>query len=303
MNNAKMINSIQEHSIIDLFNAIDNISNSPNTNDKIISMIKSKITSLFITHLRKKEFQKQKKALLHQYKDSLISFSKLIEKQVTIIDNFLDDDPDNEIKLFFELRKELLYYYMQIYQLDLFHISIILNEKERKIYHYIHLYDFLESFQTTAKELCSQQNAEPNESGESSFGSDWKTYYYLIMYLEKQRDFNQAFFSYYKAKSQQLSDPEFYLNTSKFFAADFQGQLSKSIYCQRKRLKLTQKQLQARSGIGHTMIAKIEKVKQPTTLETAIKLLSSLNMGIALYPIIEPIEPPSNPYLKGELND
>ena len=35
------------------------------------------------------------------------------------------------------------------------------------------------------------------------------------------------------------------------------------------------------------MIAKIEKVKQPTTLETAVKLLTSLNLGIAIYPFDE----------------
>ena len=49
-------------------------------------------------------------------------------------------------------------------------------------------------------------------------------------------------------------------------------------------------QLSERSGIDRTMIAKIEKVKQPTTLETAIKVLTSLNMGIALYPLTDIIE-------------
>ena len=68
---------------------------------------------------------------------------------------------------------------------------------------------------------------------------------------------------------------------------DFQGKLSEVISNQRKKMKLTQKQLQEKSGVDRSMIAKIEKVQQPATLETAIRLLTSLNVGIALYPLCE----------------
>ena len=70
-----------------------------------------------------------------------------------------------------------------------------------------------------------------------------------------------------------------------FCAADFQGQISKSIFYQRKKLNLTQEELSKISGVDRSMIAKIETVKQPPTLETAIKLLSALNMGIAICPL------------------
>lgn len=103
--------------------------------------------------------------------------------------------------------------------------------------------------------------------------------------LEKQRKYNQTIISYQIEKSKEEKDEHFWEKVSNYYAADFQGQFSKNVYCQRKRLKLTQKQLQGRSGVDRTMIAKIEKIRQPATLETAIKLLSSLNLGVAIYPI------------------
>ena len=67
----------------------------------------------------------------------------------------------------------------------------------------------------------------------------------------------------------------------------FRSILSKYIYTWRNQNNITQNELAKRSGVDRTMIAKIEKVQQPTTLDTAIKLLSSLDLGITIYPLSE----------------
>ena len=112
----------------------------------------------------------------------------------------------------------------------------------------------------------------------------WKTYYYLVICMKKQKDFNQTLLENYILRKKNLNEINLSVGKSSFLIADFQGQLSKSIFYQRKKLKLTQAELAQISGVDRSMIAKIETVNQPTTLETALKLLSALNISIAICP-------------------
>lgn len=288
MSSVRIENSLIESSVVDLFDTIDNVGNSNDDNDKIIDRIRNKVVILFCTHFRKKK--EKKETILRQYKEYLKCFYQLIEKQMITIDNLIDEDIDDGADVFIKLKKELLDYSMQMYKLDLLDMSAILNKKEQSIYQFIHLYDLLGRYHRVSETMDLpqiKQNAQIIIKDKKSVLPNWKTYYYLVVCLEKQKEYNQSFVSYYRANNRKESENELILKLSNYYVADFQGQFSKSIYCRRKKLKLTQKQLQERSGVNHTMIAKIEKVKQPTTLETAIKLLSSLNMGIALYPFAE----------------
>lgn len=213
------------------------------------------------------------------------------------IDILINEDTLDISDTFLNLKKELIDYSMKIYKLDLLDMEDVLNSKEKNIYQYIHIYDFLDKYNSDIEKdswvfrnNIGMIKTDTNKNKKNLAFTNWKTYYYLVINLEKQQEYNTKVISYWMAKTNKNENKDFYLKLSDFYAADFQGQLSKSIYCQRKKLKLTQMQLSERSGIDRTMIAKIEKVKQPTTLETAIKVLTSLNMGIALYPLTDIIE-------------
>jgi len=277
-----------EYSIVELFDTIDNIGNNNDGNDKIIDRIKEKII-LF----RKKKERDKKEAAISRYREYLKRFLNMIETQMITIDNlFNNDNAYDIISVFLKLNNELINYSMELYRLDLMDISEVLDKKEQGIYQYIHIHDFLEKYHNMCVNVDLQDMYQNEKVAMGTFEEDalevsqnWKTYYYLCICLEKQRSYNQTFISYCMSKNMQKDKEQIFVKQSNFYAADFQGQLSKNIYYQRKRLKLTQQQLSERSGVDRTMIAKIERVQQPTTLETAIKLLSSLNMGIAMYPL------------------
>lgn len=290
MNSMGIENSTGELSMVDLFDSIDNVSKSNDENDEIINKIKDKLVFVFSSQLRKKREKEKKAAMVRRYKAYLEGFQSLIREQMASIDCLIEEDSYDISDTFTQLKKELIDYSMQAYKLDMLDMSEVLNKKEQSIYRCIHLYDFLVQYNNPTGNTILVENKKQNGRNKKldinvRHSFMWKTYFYLIINLEKQKSYNRTYISYFMERHKQEDDNELYLKISNFYAADFQGQFSKNIYCQRKKLKLTQKQLQERSGVDRTMIAKIEKVQQPTTLETAIKLLSSLNMGIAMYPI------------------
>lgn len=66
---------------------------------------------------------------------------------------------------------------------------------------------------------------------------------------------------------------------------DFQGDFALIVKERRKQRKWTQQQLASLSGVERTMIAKVENLQASTSLETAIKLLTPLDMGLVIYPL------------------
>lgn len=270
--------SVNEYSIVELFDTIDNVENSNDENDVIINKVLDKILTLFISNQGKQREKARKQAMFLRYLAFLKSLEKIIKKQIVEVDFMLEHlEPHKEaIDNFINLKKELLENCMEIYKLDSLDMSEVLDKKEQSVYQSIQIYNFIKDYYL---------NSPINEENDNLKKQRWKTYYYLFICLEKQNEQNQTFISYFKKNNSQINNDETLIKQSNFYAADFQGQLSKNIYCQRKKMRLTQMQLSERSGIDRTMIAKIEKIKQPTTLETAIKLLSALNMGLAIYPL------------------
>lgn len=65
---------------------------------------------------------------------------------------------------------------------------------------------------------------------------------------------------------------------------DFQGDLALIVKEKRKQRKWTQQKLASVSGVERTMIAKVENLQASTSLETAIKLLTPLDLGLVIYP-------------------
>lgn len=66
---------------------------------------------------------------------------------------------------------------------------------------------------------------------------------------------------------------------------DFQGDLALIVKNKRKQRKWTQQQLASVSSVERTMIAKVENLQASTSLETAIKLLTPLDLGLVIYPL------------------
>lgn len=199
-----------------------------------------------------------------------------------LIENLMKKKDTNDISdRLYSSKKEILDYTLKLYTSETYDKFQKFNEKEKKIYRYLQVYDLLEKYFSSIEQMDTEHQ-KIDKKGESDI-LRWKTFFYFILSLDKQQEYNRLNTSYQKNNSEKDDENQTYINAGRYYSADFQGQLSKNVYCKRKKMKLTQKQLSERSGIDRTMIAKIEKVQQPTTLETAIKLLTSLNMGIAIY--------------------
>lgn len=282
-----MSSLMENSSMTELFYAIDNISNNNDENDTIVEKIIDKFYILFKSHLsykRKKE-EKAREAMLKSYKEYLYGFNKIITKQMTVIESMLNEPFTSDMSdIFVKLQKELDEYSMKKYIIEFSFMSSFLSKKECDIFKNVQIYSFLDKYHNNLKE-CDIIPVDKTEQTEVTTKSiEWKNYYYLVICMEKQRDFNQTLLSNYISRRENIDDIKFFVSKSSLCAADFQGQLSKSVFYQRKKLKLTQVELSKISGVDRSMIAKIEKANQPTTLETAIKLLSALNMGIAICP-------------------
>lgn len=64
----------------------------------------------------------------------------------------------------------------------------------------------------------------------------------------------------------------------------FRSILSRYIFTWRSRNNVTQNELSKKSGVDRTMIAKIEKLQQTASLDTTIKLLSTINAKLIIVP-------------------
>ena len=112
----------------------------------------------------------------------------------------------------------------------------------------------------------------------------WKNIFFYTICQVRQNTFDNEIIANYIKRNKPESN-ELRTVTRNYYVHKYQGEFAKSILTKRKLLKLTQKELQEKSGIDHSMIAKIEKLQQTVTFETAIKLLTSLNMGICIYSV------------------
>lgn len=284
--------SMTNSAMVELFYTIDNISKSNDENDTIVEKIIDNIYELFKSRMKYKKEQERRKAMLKEYKAYLEGLHELITEQMTIIESLSNEiDTYDMVDEFFEIQKKVDIYSMKKNAIEYSYMSNFFSEKECNIFNYTQLYSMFDNYHKSIKEYQSNQKITSVKRIDSKTQlSNWKTYYYLVIGLEKQNDFNQTLLSNYISRRKNIDSKAFFKSKNRLFVEDFQGQLSKTVYCQRKKMKLTQVELSKISGVDRSMIAKIEKAKQPTTLETAIKLLSALNMGVAICPFDGSVE-------------
>lgn len=255
-------------SIVEMFGAIDNVSKSNDENGKIFSRILDKFHSLFLTN---DNGANEKKGRINKYREYLEGFQSLIDQQIEVIDS-AESGKENEIHentdVMREMKESLMQYTMKQYALEFYDMSEMLSKKELEIYIYTYIHKMINEY----------SNAIDRE-----VFADWKTYFYLGINIKNQLAINEILFSGKTAERmlKERQEPE---GVNDFYIMDMQGQFARNVFYRRKKLHLTQAKLSEMSGVDRTMIAKIERVSQPVTFETAVKLLTALGMGIAFYP-------------------
>lgn len=281
------VNSAEE-----LFDSIDNIKNNSAENDLFIKKIENIFEGRLISGVdyesKEEKQNKKQEGLVDALEKYLVLLKELVrktEKQIVILEKMLKKPCNIEMsEKIIELQKELDEYDAKKYNIEYSYVSKVLSKKECDIYENIKIYDFLDRYYNNIKEYKINTVDKSEQINVINSSNKWKTYYYLVICMKKQKDFNQTLLENYILRKKNLNEINLSVGKSSFLIADFQGQLSKSIFYQRKKLKLTQAELAQISGVDRSMIAKIETVNQPTTLETALKLLSALNISIAICP-------------------
>ncbi len=287
MNKIMEVNSAEE-----LFDSIDNIKNNSAENDLFIKKIENIFEGRLISGVdyesKEEKQNKKQEGLVDALEKYLVLLKELVrktEKQIVILEKMLKKPCNIEMsEKIIELQKELDEYDAKKYNIEYSYVSKVLSKKECDIYENIKIYDFLDRYYNNIKEYKINTVDKSEQINVINSSNKWKTYYYLVICMKKQKDFNQTLLENYILRKKNLNEINLSVGKSSFLIADFQGQLSKSIFYQRKKLKLTQAELAQISGVDRSMIAKIETVNQPTTLETALKLLSALNISIAICP-------------------
>lgn len=279
-----MSNVSNDSHFVQLFNTIDNLTKSHIENDKILGDVSNQLYTLVEERIQQKEKISRHK-LLELYKNYLYKLQEMIRNQLAEVENLSNDTDyeDSSDTIFFRLKEKYDNLSLEQTVTEYSYISTILTPKECDVYKKVKVYHYLDIYFKGIEKVETTKIS--NKDMRKSSNNDWKKYYYLIISMDNQKDFTQIIFSDYVSRRKNIDEISFLQNKSMFCAADFQGQISKSIFYQRKKLNLTQEELSKISGVDRSMIAKIETVKQPPTLETAIKLLSALNMGIAICPL------------------
>lgn len=281
MNELKRISGITE-----LFYTIDIVDNSISENDLIIERVKEKLNLKCKYEYKRKRKMKAQKEMLKNYIVYLEEFNRIITEQLDKVGNMVNDLENRDIyNDFVQMQEQIDSYSRKKDKIKASYLARLLEPKEQEIYKDIELYRIINEFNEDSKiDNANYIDLEINEDKDNTESMRWKMYYYLALCMEKQNAFRRSTFSDYIRRQDDMDDIQYSIKKNSFYAADFQGQLSNCVYQRRKKLKLTQAELSRRSGVDRSMIAKIERANQPTTLDTAVKLLSALDINVAICP-------------------
>lgn len=280
---------MNKKTMTDFFYTIDNISNTNEENNEIMRKTETEIDNTlkyYIANMQKMELR----AFIKEYRTILDDLCGLVEEQKRIIESIIEEpDRYDFFDIFIKLREELEDYFIKMQAMEFSFLSQYLSKEECNVYNSVKTYRILDNYTEGIKRYNYGRTKmyDEIEDEEESACINWKTYFFSSICMDKHREANRAILSDYISRRKIREVADVYESKTKLSAINFQAQLSKSIFCQRKRLNITQVELSRLSGVDRSMIAKIEKINQPPTLETAIKLLSALNMDVAIIPLEE----------------
>lgn len=145
-------------------------------------------------------------------------------------------------------------------------------------------------FQRRKKEKTAIYAFLPNRSSQDELSTYLTTFLQFLYYSKNQedkREFRSAVITNYRERHDMIpNSTEYNKALQNFVIRDFQGELSRLIKVKRTEKKWTQKQLAEASGVERSMIAKVENMNAITSLETAIKLLTALDIELTFCPLV-----------------
>ena len=271
--------------LLEKFERINSAGKSPSENDAIMVSVMNEITSTIKSFFCRERERAMRNALKEEYLLLLKEIRTIVREQENIISQIdCETDAGKLVDTLFALKKEMEEYTERLVAWEYSYNDKIFSEQERTIVKWTRLYDNIDKY--TRRIKMYDAVSVKNDAGITPL-SNWKTCFFLWIGMEKQKDSRQIFMLDYKERKAITDTEELLKSRNALCAMDFHCHLSKSVYNQRKKLNLTQLELARKSGVDRSMIAKIESLYQPTTVETAVKLVTALDMGIAIYPLAE----------------
>lgn len=253
-------------------------------NRNIIYKITSIIKNKYIQFLSNKNERKKQKEIFFTYKIHLTNFKYLIDKQLNElnkIDN-TDFDEDSSVR-FIKLSEQISNLCIKQLIFQYINMSHAVEKNEKESLSFIHLYSIFDKHKKIISEELDEIQCVDSHNYEilTQTINKFENALYLYITIDNNSKFNKKIISNFYQRNSEVEYSKKQL--SSLYLSDFQRQLSETIYERRKRNNITQKELSTISGVDRTMIAKIENIQQPTSINTAIKLLTALDMGITLF--------------------
>lgn len=253
-------------------------------NRNIIYKITSIIKNKYIQFLSNKNERKKQKEIFFTYKIHLTNFKYLIDKQLNElnkIDN-TDFDEDSSVR-FIKLSEQISNLCIKQLIFQYINMSHAVEKNEKESLSFIHLYSIFDKHKKIISEELDEIQCVDSHNYEilTQTINKFENALYLYITIDNNSKFNKKIISNFYQRNSEVEYSKKQL--SSLYLSDFQRQLSETIYEKRKRNNITQKELSTISGVDRTMIAKIENIQQPTSINTAIKLLTALDMGITLF--------------------
>ena len=277
-------------SMTELWGKVDSFCNSSVENKSILNKIFNRFRTIFISHI---DYKKEKKRRLKAYRAYLEEFHELIEEQIMIIEGVeKDGHGDGGSDIIWDVKEKMIECSIKQLIFDFYDMSEILEKNEMEMYAYAYINRVLNICDGFLEEKLFERTGCNNESPDEnavfkeqlkSIFDRWRMNLMMNIEVKNQHDMNRLLLK--ENEDNEECEEKLIKQNAQFYTADLQGQLAKNIFYQRKKMNITQSTLSQMSGVDRSMIAKIESVNQPTTFETAVKLLSALDMGIAFYPI------------------
>lgn len=253
-------------------------------NRNIIYKITSIIKNKYIQFLSNKNERRKQKEIFFTYKIHLTNFKYLIDKQLNElnkIDN-TDFDEDSSVR-FIKLSEQISNLCIKQLIFQYINMSHAVEKNEKESLSFIHLYSIFDKHKKIISEELDEIQCVDSYNYEilTQTINKFENALYLYITIDNNSKFNKKIISNFYQRNSEVEYSKKQL--SSLYLSDFQRQLSETIYERRKRNNITQKELSTISGVDRTMIAKIENIQQPTSINTAIKLLTALDMGITLF--------------------
>lgn len=230
--------------------------------------IVNKIQEILLTFIKNKKKKQQQREEQERYKRKLIKLRKLLDKQIQLLD--FEDNMD--YGRLYTLKQELAQCGLSMLSDEYESMESLLDESSLDIFNNIAIY-------TLATSLIKENTGVRGKLNRVM--EKWKYYYLYMISISNEHSMDDFMINNMISGSRIDSRGKGgFLH--KYYELSFQSQFSRYVFYKRKNLNLTQEMLSKMSGVDRSMISKIETAEQKTTMDTAIRLLTSLDSKLEI---------------------